>query len=211
MVETNSLILVDEEVIAFYNQAINLRDYAESRVIVTNDDLKPATDDLSIITSVKKRMEAKRKDYLAPFQNHIREVNEAYKTLMNPIEQADIITRGKILAFSAEQERKRREAEEIETEKLVLARREAALNNGAITIDLTPITKPEAIPNRIQTDLGSAGMRDHWVFEVKDFTSLPDEFKIPDAIKIGKVVRAGLHIIPGVRIWNEPVIAVNTK
>ena len=221
MIDTNqlqeqiSLVLldpkVDAEVIAFYAHAVRLKAFAEIRVIATNDDLKPAAEDLSLIATVKKGMEAKRKDYLTPFQNHIKEVNEAYKTLMNPIEQADIITRGKILIFKKEQDLKRQEAEAIEAEKLALARREASLNNGETTVDLTPIAKPEVVPDRIHTDLGSAGMRDHWVFEVVDFALLPDEYKMPDATKIGKVVRAGLHNITGVKIWNEPLVAVNIK
>lgn len=198
-------------VAAFYNQALRLKEFAERRVILTNDDLAPATDDLSIIAGVKKGLEAKRKEYLQPFQQHIKETNDDYKMLMAPIEAADIITRQKIIAFKAEQERKRREAEAIEAEKLALARREAALKGGEITIDLTPLSRPEAVPTRVTTEMGSAGMRDHWTFEVTDFALLPDEYKMPDAAKIGKVVRAGLHTIPGVKIWNEPILAVNIK
>ena len=68
----------DTEVIAFYNEALELLRYAESRVIATAEDLKPATDDLSIIAKVKKGMEEKRKDYLRPFQDHIKETNAAF-------------------------------------------------------------------------------------------------------------------------------------
>jgi len=211
----NNLVLIkpetDAQIVAFYNEAISLRDFATARVIVSNDDLRPANDDLAIIAKVKKGMEEKRKEYLKPFQDHVKETNEAYKTLMEPIEQADKITRDKILAFRAEQERKRKEAEAIEAEKLELARREAALHGGEITVDLTPIEKPEAVPDRIRTEMGSSGQRDHWVFEVIDFALLPDEYKIPDVTKIGKVVRAGLHTIPGVKIENKPIIAVNTR
>lgn len=211
MVENNLTIVKPgniPEVVAFYNQSVALQRFAETRVILTNDDLIPATEDLTIIAKVKKGMEAKRKEYLQPFQDHIKDTNEAYKLLMSPIEQADKLTRDKILAFKAEQEHKRREVEAIEAEKLALARREAALNGGEITIDLTPLIKPEAVPDRVTTDVGSAGMRDHWVFEVQDFSLLPDEYKIPDATKIGKVVRAGLHTIPGVKIWSKKTLSV---
>lgn len=215
MVE-NSLVLVkpDEkpEIMAFYNQAVHLREYAQSRVIATNFDLLPATDDLAVISKVMKGMESCRKEYLSPFQDHIKETNEAYKTLMEPIQQADKITREKMTAFINEQSRKRKEAEAIEAEKLALARREAALKDGEITIDLSPVAKPEAVPDRIRTEMGSSGLRDHWeLVEVTDFALLPDEYKLPDAVKLGKVIRAGLHIIPGCRIENKPILAVNTK
>ena len=193
-------------------QSNQLRDYALARVIVTNDDLKPATEDLTIIARLKKTMEAKRKDYLQPFQEHVKQVNEDYKTLMAPVEDAEKITKLKILAFQAEQARKRQEAEAIEAEKLALARREAELKGGEITIDLTPIDKPDAAPERIVTGMGSAGMKDNWkLAEVTDFALLPDEYKIADVVKLGKVIRAGLHTIPGCKIINDPIIAVSTK
>ena len=140
-VDTGGLVLVkpeaDVEIMVFYTQALQLRDYAEARVIITNDDLKPANEDLNIIRTLKKAMEEKRKDYLRPFQDHVKETNEAYKTLMEPIEQADRITEGKMLEFSREQKRKRLEAKAIEAEKLELAKRETELN-GEHTVDLTP-------------------------------------------------------------------------
>ena len=211
----DSLVLIkpeaDVEIIAFYSEAIRLREYAEARVITTNDDLIPATNDLTIIARVKRGMEAKRKEYLSPFQNHIKETNEAYKLLMSPIEQADKITRNKILAFSAEQERKRREAEAIESEKLELARREAALNGGEITIDLSPLVKPEVVPDRVNTELGSTGVMKLRKWEVEDLSKVPLDYMMIDAAKVGKVVRAGIPAISGIRIWEENILRVAPK
>lgn len=200
------------EIITFYTQAVQLREYAEKRIILTNDDLAPATNDLAIISRVSKGMESCRKEYLAPFQAHVKETNEAFKKLMEPIERADTITRFKMTTFINEQNRKRAEAEKIEAEKLELAKREAALNDGAFTVDLTPIAKPAAAPERVITDMGSAGLKDHWeLVEITDFDLLPNEFKMPDIVKLGKVIRAGLHTIPGCKIENRPGLAVNTR
>mgnify|MGYP001616494522 CR=1 FL=1 len=217
MAEEVNLVLIkpesDNQLMAFYNEAVSLRQYAEVRVIATNEDLKPANDDLAIIAKVKKAMEGKRKDYLSPFQNHVKEVNEAYKTLMGPIEQADKITRNKMLAFSAEQERKRREAEAIEAEKLALARREAELKGGEITVDLSPVEKPEAVPDRITTDMGTSGQRDNWKWEVVDISQVPREYLMINAGMLTPIVKAskGKLTILGIRIYNEPIIAINTK
>ncbi len=202
----------DAEVMAFYNQALQLRDYAKARIIATNEDLKPANDDLIIIRTVKKGMENKRKDYLRPFQDHVKETNEAYKALMEPIEQADKITADKMLKFSREQERKRREAERIEQEKLRLAREEMELK-GEHTVDLTPVEKPEIVPDRIRTDMGTTGMRDVWKWEEVDFSLVPDEYKMINAGILTPVVKAskGRITIPGIRIFNDPTIAANTR
>ena len=211
--EESALVLFkpqeDAEIMGFYNQAIRLKEYAEARVIATNDDLKPANDDLIIIRKVKKAMEEKRKEYLKPFQDHVKETNEAYKTLMEPIEEADKITAGKMLAFDMEQRRKIREAEAIEEEKMELARREAALNGGVITVDLTPVDKPEAPPDTVRTDVGSSGQRDNWKWEVTDITQVPREYLMINAGMLTPIVKAskGKLTIPGIRIYNEPIIA----
>lgn len=209
----NTLTLVkpemNPELMKFYSQAVSLREFAVARVITCNNDLKPANDDLIIIRKVKKAMEEKRKEYLKPFQDHVKETNEAYKTLMEPIEEADKITAGKMLAFDAEQKRKIREAEAIEDEKLALARREAELKGGEITIDLTPIEKPEVVPDRIRTLMGSSGQRDNWKWEVEDITLIPREYLMINAGMLTPIVKAskGKLTIPGVRIYNEPIIA----
>jgi hypothetical protein len=198
----------DLAILRFLAESNQLRDYSIALTITTNAELAPANDNLVIIRRIKKALEEKRKDYLRPFQDHVKETNDAYKTLMKPIEEADTIMAGKMLAFNNEQQRKIREAEAIEAEKMALARREAELNNGAFTVDLTPVTKPEAVPERVTTNVGTTGFTDHWVFVgVTDFALVPDEYKIVDVVKIGKVVRAGLHTIPGCRIENQPIVS----
>lgn len=205
----NSLVLVkpeaNPEVVYFYNEALRLQDIAVARVIRTNDDLKPANDDLVIIRKVKKGMEEKRKEYLKPFQDHIKETNEAYKALMDPIEQADKVTTDKMLAFATEQKRKLKEAEAIEAEKLALAKREAELKHGEITVDLTPVEKPEVVPDRIRTEMGSSAQRDNWKWEVVDFKLVPDDYKMINAGILTPIVKAskGRIPIPGIRIYNE--------
>ena len=214
-----SLVLVkpadDTEVMAFYEQAIGLRDYAKARVITTNEDLKPANDDLNVIAIVKKGMEARRKDYLKPFQDHVSSVNDAYKVLMLPILEADKINSAKVLAFNAEQRRKIQEAEAIEAEKIALAKREEELT-GEHTIDLAPVDKPDAVPDRIRTDMGTTGERVNWKYEVFDFALLPDEYKVADTAMLNSIAKKykDLKQVPGVRFYNEPILAkypVNTR
>ena len=48
-------------------------------------------------------------------------------------------------------------------------------------------------------------------WEVIDFDMVPNEYKAIDASKIGRVVRAGLHAIPGIRIWEEETLKVTAR
>ncbi len=194
----------------FYKEALKAKEYAEARVITMADDLKPATDDLSLIAKLKKAMEGKRKEYVSPLQDHVKAVNDTFKTLMEPIETADTVTRNKILAFQLKQKLIREEQEKINALRLEAAKKEMELK-GELTDSVNLVEVSPEAPKRVSTEMGSIGQRDHWVFEVTDFELLPTEYKMVDAAKLGKVVRAGLHIIPGVKITNEPILAVNTK
>ena len=215
MEETTALIKAnpntDAEVISFYNEAIRLQEYAQARVITTIKDLKPATDDLSIIAKLRKAMEEKRKSYLQPFQEHIKEVNEAYKKLMEPIEIADQITRKKILAFQTEQERIRREQEEINRLRMEAAQKEAALHEGEITEPVQLIEVAPETSKRVSTDMGTIGQRKIRKYRIVDFALLPDQYKIENSALLNKVVKAGIPSIPGVEIYEETILAINTR
>ena len=193
-------------------QALGLLQYAVKRVIQTVEDTRSATEDLSIIAKSKKWLEDKRKEYVTPLNNQVKVINDTFKLVSDPLNQADKITRDKILAFGIEQDRKRREAEAIEAEKLELAKREMKLN-GEITVDLTPIEKPEAVPGRIITDIGMSSQRDNWKWELTDINLVPREYLMINAGMVTPIVKAskGRLIIPGLKIYNEPIIAVNTK
>ena len=201
----------DEVIIKLQYEATSLKTYADALVITSNDQLIPATNDLSLIAKLKKAIEERRKDWVNPIRASLDAVNGVFKTLIEPLEEADRTTRAKIMAFRQEQERKRREVEAIEAEKLALAKREAELKGGEITIDLTPIEKPEALPAHVFTDLGTMGTVKIKKWEVENLELVPREYLIIDATKIGKVVRAGIPSIPGIRIWTEETLKVNTK
>ena len=200
----------DSGIVALYNEALVLRNYSEARVITEVAHLTPATEDLSIISRLKKALEEKCKEYVAPLQAHVKAINDAFKALMEPIEVADQVTRKKILAFKAGQASIRLEQERINALRVEAARKEMELK-GELTEEVGLVEVIEAPADRLETDLGDLGMATIWKFEVVDFALLPDRFKMENATLIGKVVRAGEREIPGVRIWSEKNLRVTTK
>ncbi len=171
----------DTQVLLFLAESNKLRDYAEARVISTVEDLRPATDDLSLIANIKKGMEEKRKEYLKPLQDHVKSVNEAFKTLMAPIEDADKITRTKILAFKAEMERKAMEAEEINRLRMEAAKKEMDLK-GELTESVNLVETPMQVPAHVRTDSVTLGTTKVWKFEVTNASALPEEYKMPESL-----------------------------
>ena len=203
----------DALVVAFWDQAWGLLKYAKDELkIATLDDLNPATNALNVISTLKKAVEDKRKEYLRPFKEHVDEVNLAFKKLMEPILAADILTREKIAAYYAEQERKRREQEEVNRLRLLAAEKEEVLK-GEVSEPVNLIKVEPVAPKTVNSNLGSAGMTDCWKWEVFDFVALPDEYKIVDSVTLTSMAKKhhDQKQIPGVRFYNEPIVGLRRR
>lgn len=199
----------DLELQGHLGEAHRLRDYAIALKVECSSVAEAATNDLSMIAKLKKAMDEKRREYTVPLEQHKKDIIAAFVILMAPIEEADSITRDKVLAFKQEQAAKKAEQERINAERLKLAQDEMALK-GEISapVDLIPV---DDVSKRVSTDLGTAGMVTTWKFDITDSALVPDEYKIVDVAKIGKVVRAGLREIPGIRIYSEDSLRVTSR
>jgi hypothetical protein len=114
-----------------------------------------------------------------------------------------------MLDFTREQDRIRSEQEEINRKRQEAAEAEMKLNGElSESVNLVEVS-PEA-PKTVATDLGTAGQRDNWKWEVVDFALLPDEYKVVDSSLLTAVAKKhhDQKPIPGVRFFNEPIIAV---
>lgn len=214
MTETTAVIRIypqgDSAVTLLYNEGVRLRQYAEARLIKTNEDVKVATNDLSLIAKLKKAIEEKRKEYVGPINEHLKAVNKTFTELTEPLNQADTITRQKVLEYRKEQERIRQEQERINRLRLEAAEAEMKLK-GEITESVNIVEVKPAQPDHYRAEAGTLGKFMVPKFELVDFSLVPDEYKILDTVKVGKLVRAGLRSILGIRIWEEESIRVTTK
>jgi hypothetical protein len=202
----------DYQYIEYQKQARDLLEFSQHRMVTTDIDVGGAVNDLGVISMLKKGIEEKRQEYVRPINEHVKAVNAAFKTLTDPIEQADKITREKITLYRAEVDRKRREAEAINQAKEDLARREAALNHGEFTVDLTPVIVPEAPAAHVRAEAATLGTSKVKKWRLIDFKLVPDEYKQLNEVLVGKMVRAGLPGgIPGIEIYEEDSIRITTR
>lgn len=202
----------DMEAHGYYADGVRLLEYAQCRVIKTLEDNKSANDDLSMIAKLKKVMENKRKALLDPLKLQSDAIRETYNYLMAPVLEADKITRDKMLAYDAEQRRIRAEQEEINRKRQEAAEQEMKLKGElSESVNLVEVTPEPA--KRVSTDMGTTGMVDHWKYEVVDFSLLPDEYKVADSAMLNAAAKKhhDQKQIPGVRFYNEPIIAVRVR
>ena len=211
-VETTPSPGTDLEVINWHREALKLQEYAESRIIANITDMKAANDDLTIIARLKKAMEERRKQYVQPLNDQVKVINDNYKKFMQPVLDAEKITKQKMLDFNNEQESIRRQQEEINRKRLEAAEAEMKLK-GEITESVNLVEVVPETPRRVSTDMGTSGMRDNWTYEITDFALLPDDYKIPNTSALNAFARStkGTRQIPGLRIFNKPIIAVNAR
>ena len=214
---TTALLVIkpeaETEVMPLYDQAMSLLHFAEQRVIATAKDMKPVTDDLAIISNVKKVLEEKRKEYLSPLQAQVKTINEAFKVLTEPIDKADQLTRQKILDFQKEQDRIRQEQEEINRLRKEAAEKDAALHNGELSESVNLVEVSAGAPKRVSTNMGTTTTRDNWKYEVVDFTLVPDAYKVIDGSQLTAIAKKhhDQKAVPGVRFFNEPTLRVTAR
>lgn len=192
------------------DEAQKVKACALARVITTDNDLKPATDDLTTMARMKKAITEKRDEYIKPIKAHLDAVKDAFDSILVPVTEADTVTRGQLLAYRQEQARVKAEADAINALKDEAARREAAMNDGVITGDTTHIEAPAPVA-KVRTEGGTAGVFMVRKWEVVDLKAVPDEYKIIDAARVTKVVKAGIPSIPGIRIYEEESLRVTTS
>ena len=197
-------------VIKLHDQVARVLEHAKTLSIASEADVKVATADLNIIANLKRAIEEKRTSYTQPINTHLSDVNRVFKTISDPLKDADKIYRGKILTYRAEAKQKKEKAEAINRLRTEAAGKEMELK-GELTEPVKTVDVPPPLPDRVHTDVGSLGKTMVKRWRVVDIHEVPDEYKIIDAAKVGKVVRAGIPSIQGIEIWEEESLRVTPR
>ena len=187
---------VDPKVQELYQAGERLLQYAEALNILENQDVEDATRDLTVLMNSMEAIEALRVQYVKPHNDHVAEVNAAFKTFLAPMKRADAIFRQKVRDHREAERAKIAEQERINAQKEELARAEMALNEElSQPIDRIPVQ--QAPPDRYRTSVATLGGRWKWEWEVTDFAALPDAHKVVSPQTILAALRSG-KTIPGV-------------
>jgi len=192
----------------FYAQALKLRTFAKSLTVESADDSKVATDTLSTISTLKKRLEEKRKEFVGPLNAYVKEVNDAFRALAEPINEADRTVRDRMAAYLKAQDDRRKEEARVNALKLEAAEAEARLKGEPVKP--VPILHSPA-PQRTVTSSGAVGGRKTWKWALEDLSQVPKEYLMLNETLVGKVVGAGIRAIPGIRIYEDLVVVVEAN
>lgn len=175
---------------------------AQGYVVETIKDVDNASAFLKEIKDMEKIVEDKRITFTKPLNESLKNINDTFKKMREPLEQArDLLTR-KILTW------KRIESERVAAEQAAWRRIQEAeaelcrLQNKPVIVE-EPITIAPVV-NKI----GNMQTVKRWTYEVTDFSKVPDDYKFIDSPKVNNAIRSGNRDIPGLKIFQEESLSI---
>lgn len=197
---------------------------ATATVLTISDDeaAMVASAVLSNVANTKKTMEKQRVFFTAPLNEQVKKINELFKSLSKPLDDADKILRDKVGTYQAqkreesrrlqeevdrqarelqEQLRKEREAEQAQLDKMA-----EAAGVEAPRLDVPTVTAPVFAPPQVK--FGATSTRKVWTFEVVDALSVPRAYLDVNETRIRSAVNSGVREIAGVRIFEKEQVVV---
>ncbi len=189
----------------FYADSQALLQMVRDMEVKTVDDFHLAQNRMGGIYSLKKELETQRTSRTKPLQSQLKQINDSFKILTEPIQEADTICQGKVMAYKREQDRLRAEAEAINRMKVEAAEREAKLHEKPVE-DVQLVAPIAVAPDRVLTDSGAdINTRKIKKWRVIDQAKVPEEYKIIDNGRVTKAVKGGIGEIPGIEIYIDEV------
>lgn len=218
----------------FQAQASSAIVEANTLQVSNHEEASKAADILKAISSTKKNIEDKRKEYTAPLVAAQKSINADFKKMTEPFEKAEKIVKDKIATFHdaeqkrLEQERKkaadeaaekaRKEAEEAAKERAAQAAddeerqriEEQAEKEAEAAAEAAALAAEEAAKKaepKMEGNSGKAVASKVWTFEITDEAKVPREFCVVNESKIRAAIKDGVREIEGVWIHQETRIS----
>ena len=211
---------LDPKVTAFQQEVKSICAFMEKAVVSSKEDVARITNDLAVISTLTKTLDAKRREFADPLRKHLSSINDFFGTLTDPLDTAYKAGKGKLIGYNQEQERIRLQAEltaraaAAATAALAPAVRQVDSATGEVTTAPPPMPAP-FLPDEPQrtfrSEAGTASQRMVGRYRVINFAELPDEYKAVNTVLLNSAVRGGIRAIRGVEIWEEPDIRITRR
>lgn len=159
------------------------------------------------LKSWKAQVEQKRQFFTRPLKEHVKRIEAMFKPVVERLDEADGVIRGKVLNYRAEAEKNAREAQARLMEQAEAAQQEG--NSDAALALATEATEAVNTQKTMLLDEGSMQVKKVWDFEVEDYAAIPREFFSFDEKKVRLAIRAGQRDIAGLRIFQKDQLAVS--
>ena len=175
---------------------------AESYTVNTIKDVDDASSFLKEIKDMEKIVEDKRLTFTKPLNVSLKNINDTFKQMREPLEQArDLLTK-KILSWKRI-EAQRVAAEQAAWRKIQEAEAELRLIRNEPEIKVEPI-----IVAPVVNKIGNMQTVKRWTYEIEDFNKIADCFKMLNVSLVREEIRNGNREIPGLKIYQEESLSI---
>jgi len=172
---------------------------AEAFIVNTLANVEKASSFLKEIKDMETVVENKRIEFTKPLNQSLRNINDTFKKMKEPLEQARSLLTNKILFW------KRNESEKIAREEERRRKIQDAHEKQGHQVN-API-----IMEKIENKIGNIQTVKRWTYEIIDFVNVPECYKVIDAIKVNLRIREGERHINGLRIYQEESLSIVNK
>lgn len=179
-----------------------------SLVISNQDDASYASEAIVTLKGIKDRWNEYWKGPEDAAKKAREEISQKKKALLDIIDPVIKAVSTRLAAWKqGEMERYRKEKEE--AERAEWERRKLMRSEEAPEFEDIAVVLPQEAPSKPVTD--GLVMRDHYRFEVVDFEKVPNAYlKVvinEDAVQAEVDAKKDKANIPGIRVWNDPIMA----
>lgn len=207
-----------------------LKKQAEGMAITNHNELAGASLIVSNIKQAIKMLDKERLDIVAPIKKQATEIDQDYKTATNPLEDIQRIVEKKCKDFLIEEKAK---ADKAEKERLAEIARleakkqaeldEALKNNNDKALDRAAEAEkaeaeakaaPAEVPapiKKVDVEGVKTNFIDRWKYDIINTNEIPENYtqRIADDKKIKAAIAMGVREIPGIKIYNDPIMSSN--
>lgn len=191
---------------------VQVRKYAEEakKLVITDDESeKQMISKAGEMKALFAQIDTKRKEIIKYHDQYVRKVNALAKSFKDILDPAIQNLRCKLgnYQYKKELERQKREKKALKEQNILQKQiRKEAEKKGIEAPEMPPPAPVEKKQTITRADDGSSAyIRTEWAFEIIDLSKVPDEYKMLDDKKVNAMIKAGVRIIEGLRIFENPV------
>lgn len=187
-----------------------------AKILEVNNDKDDQTAN-EIFLKVKKFIkdaDAERSEFKEPFLKMGQTIDGTYKPFLTRFKAAADVIEVKILAWREKKRKILAEAEakaKTEFDAKLIAEQKKVEKNPLLDAEYIPPSVRYIPDTSVRTESGSSSERKNWTYEITDFSTLPDNFKIENSRIISEAIRNGERNIPGLRIYQEISLSGRVK
>lgn len=184
------------EIETLEEQVSPLANQANSYVVDSAESVEVASLFLKQVKDAETSIENKRVEFTGPLNQSLKAINDTFKKLRAPLEDARATVSGKIMAWRLI-EREIAEKEEARRRAIQAAHEKAGHQVSA------PVVMPKPMAS-----IGNTQVRKVWKWKVVDFHKVPDSMKAIDNVAVNNSVRLGVREIPGIEVYQEEQLSI---